>query len=140
MGHDHANGRRCVPLPAQFGQPWSTPWPTLRADGSIVPDGPTCGQIVLRGVPKPGTLGGLARQRPNLMDDLGAGLLPGPDFGTILAAHFPQGAQADPTVVTYSRDGDTAIVARYEDAAEDGGSRPGAQARGHRGCGGQGPR
>ena len=49
------------------------------------------------------------------MDELGAGLLPDPEFRTILTTHFPEGAQSDPKVVTYSRNGDTAIVARYKD-------------------------
>jgi hypothetical protein len=49
------------------------------------------------------------------MDALGAGLLPELDFRTILAGYFPGGAQQDPKVVTYGRNGDTAIVARYKD-------------------------
>src|SRR5215472_2380936 len=57
----------------------------------------------------------MARQAPNLMDELGAELLPDPEFRTVLTTHFPEGAQSDPKVVTYSRNGDTAIVARYKD-------------------------
>ncbi len=49
------------------------------------------------------------------MDELGARLLPELDFRTILAAHFPEGAQPEHKVVTYGRNGDTAIVARYKD-------------------------
>ena len=49
------------------------------------------------------------------MDVLGAELLPELDFRTVLASYFPEGAQQDPKVVTYGRNGDTAIVARYKD-------------------------
>jgi hypothetical protein len=51
----------------------------------------------------------------NLMDTLGAGLLPELDFRTILAGYFPAGTQQDPKIITYGRDRDTAIVARYKD-------------------------
>lgn len=49
------------------------------------------------------------------MDELGAGLLSELDFRTILAAHFPEGAQPGSKYVTYGRNGETAIVARYKD-------------------------
>jgi hypothetical protein len=57
----------------------------------------------------------MVRLPRNLMDALGAGLLPELDFRTILSAYFPEGAQQDPKVVTYGRNGETAIVARYKD-------------------------
>ena len=54
------------------------------------------------------TRAGTPRLPRNLMDALGAGLLPELEFRTILAAHFPEGVQQDPRVVTYGRNGDTA--------------------------------
>ena len=49
------------------------------------------------------------------MDELGAGLLPEPEFRTILAAHFREITQPAPQVITYGRNDDTALLARYKD-------------------------
>jgi hypothetical protein len=74
-------------------------------------------QISLRRPAESGTLVSMAKQPRNLMDELGADLLPEPEFRTIVAAHFPEIAQSDHKVTTYSRNGDTAILARYKDGA-----------------------
>lgn len=49
------------------------------------------------------------------MDELGAGLLPEPEFRTILAAHFREITQPAPQVITYGRNDDTVLLARYKD-------------------------
>jgi hypothetical protein len=72
-------------------------------------------RLVWRCLSKPGTVIAVAKLPRNLMDALGAGLLSELDFRTILAGYFPAGAQQDPKIVTYGRDRDTAIVARYKD-------------------------
>jgi hypothetical protein len=56
----------------------------------------------------------MTRLPRNLIDALGAGLLPELDFRIILSTYFPEGSQQDPKVLTYSRNGDTAILARYK--------------------------
>lgn len=57
----------------------------------------------------------MARRSRPLMDELGAGLLPEPEFRTILAAHFREITQPAPQVITYGRNDETALLARYKD-------------------------
>lgn len=51
----------------------------------------------------------------DLMESLGAGLLPEREFSSIMATHFPEVSQRDRKVIRYGRDGVKAIDAVYED-------------------------
>ena len=61
-----------------------------------------------------GRLAGMARQSQDLVEELGAGLLPEPEFRTILAAHFREVAQPEPRVISYGLHDDTALLAHYK--------------------------
>jgi hypothetical protein len=55
----------------------------------------------------------MARQSRDLMDELGAGLLPEPEFRRswpLISVRLPSQA---PQVITYGRTDDTALLARY---------------------------